>query len=965
MMATMSARMPGNPSAERPDPDALLARVKEDEARARRGRLKIFFGASAGVGKSYAMLEAARKQALAGVDVVVGYVELHGRPETEALLDGLEILPSQRIEHRGLALCEFDLDAALARKPGLIVVDELAHTNVAGSRHPKRWQDVEELLQVGIDVYTTINVQHLESLNDVVAQITGVNVRETIPDGVFDSANEVELIDLPPDDLLERLREGRVYGGEKSAQALQALQEFFRKGNLIALRQLALRATADRVDAAMREYRDLHAIANPWVAGERLLVCVGPDALSERVVRAARRLALAHHAQWLAVYVETPSLQRLPQQARDRVLQTLKLAEELGAETANLSGDSVAAELIAVARGRNISKIIVGKPLQSRWRDRFKRSLVDELIRSSGHIDIYVITGEAGEASVTPSRIPERSSHWPAYAKAASVVGLATLACLLLADHIDRINLVMLYLLATVITAWRFGRGPSVLATVLGVLLFDFMFVPPYYSFVVSDGQYAITFAVMLVIGLVISGLTAFGRRQAAVARHRERRTRELFDLSSELAGSRHLDELCTILCRHVIDSMDCEAAVLLPDDEGHIQDPTNFCSRGEVRPHGSVNRFPVPGNELGIAQYCFHHQVMAGLNTGTLAGADSIYLPLKALRRCVGVLAVRPNDGGSNPGQALHQLQVPEQMHLLEAFVTQSAVAMERVQLAGAAQAADLEIESERMRNVLLSSISHDFRTPLATIIGSASTLLESAAGQIDDARRRSLLRGLLDEAQRMNSLMSNLLDLTRLSSGKVVLKREWVSLEELVGAVLARFEDALADRPVTIAIAADLPLVACDEVLIAQVVSNLIENAIKHTLPGTSIAVGAEVEAGSVRVCVRDHGAGLPAGEEQRVFEKFHRVHIEEAQSGFGLGLAICKYIIEAHAGSISATNMPDGGAAFAFTLPLASPAVAAIEPSGPAPVEATPIVTGGDGPVPTGPAAIEQRFEGRAER
>jgi two-component system sensor histidine kinase KdpD len=911
MMAPMSTRLPGNPSTQRPDPDALLVRVQEEEARAQRGRLKIFFGASAGVGKSYAMLEAARKQASAGVDVVVGYVELHGRAETEALLEGLEILPAQRIAHRNLTLREFDLDAALERKPQLIIIDELAHTNVVGARHPKRWQDVEELRQAGIDVYSTVNVQHLESLNDVVAQITGVQVRETIPDGVFDGADEVELVDLPPDDLLDRLREGRVYGGEKSQQALA---QFFRKGNLIALRQLALRATADRVDAAMREYRERHSIANPWVASERLLVCVGPDALSERVVRAARRLALAHHAQWLAVYVETPSLQRLPQGARDRVLQTLGLAEELGAETANLSGDSVAAELIAFARQRNISKIIVGKPLQSRWRDRFRRPLVDELIRSSGHIDVYVITGEPGEGSATPPRIPTPSSRWPAYAKAVSIVALATCVCWPLSVHIDRINLVMLYLLATVITAWRFGRGPSVLATVLGVLLFDFLFVPPYYSFAVADTQYAITFAVMLGIGLVISGLTAFGRRQAAVARHRERRTRELYGLSRELAGSRHLDELCAILCRHVVASMECEAAVLLPDGEGRIQDPANFCSRGWIRPQNSMSRFPVPGNELGIAQYCFDHQEMAGLNTNTLAGADSIYLPLKALRRCVGVLAVRPPD--------LRQLQVPEQMHLLEAFVSQSAVAMERVQLAEAAQMAGLEIETERMRNVLLSSISHDFRTPLATIIGSASTLLESDPGQLDDARRRSLLRGLLDEAQRMNRLMANLLDLTRLSSGRIVLKPEWVAMEELIGAVLAGLDEALSGREVTVDIAADLPLVPCDEVLIAQVLSNLVENAIKHTAQGTAIAIHAATSDGSVQVRVRDHGAGLPSGEEARVFEKFHRARTEGAQSGFGLGLSICKYIVEAHAGTIDASNAADGGAEFRFSLPLAGP-------------------------------------------
>ncbi|MBS0212404.1 MAG: sensor histidine kinase KdpD [Proteobacteria bacterium] len=903
------------PADERPDPDALLARVREDEARARRGRLKIFFGAAAGVGKSYAMLENARRLRTEGVDAVVGYVELHGRAETEALLDGLEMLPAQTIGHRGIGLREFDLNGALARHPALVLVDELAHTNVPGARHPKRWQDVEELLQAGIDVHTTMNVQHLESLNDVVAQITGVHVRETVPDVVFDRADEVELIDLPPDDLIVRLREGKVYGGEKSAQALG---EFFRKGNLIALRQLALRATADRVDAAMREYRERHAIAAPWVAGERLLVCVGPDALSERVVRAARRLAFAHHAQWLAAYVETPSLQRLPQETRDRVLRTLKLAEQLGAQTENLSGDSVAAELVALANARNVSKIIVGKPLKPRWRDRLKRSLVDELIRASGAIDVYVITGEEGEASVTPSRIPKRSSQWPAYARSLAVVVAATLVCLPLAERIDRINLAMVYLLATAVAAWRFGRGPSVASAVLGVLAFDFLFVPPYYSFAVSDTQYLMTFAVMLATGLMISGLTAFGRRQAAVARSRERRTAELYSLSRELAASRHLDDLAKVLVRHVVATMDCEAAVLLPDGDRRIADPAHFCSRGQVRSQGSVNRLPVPGNELGIAQYSFDHQEMAGLGTGTLAGADAIYLPLKALHRCVGVLGVRPHDPGSSPGQALRQLQNPEQMHLLETFTTQAAVAMERVLLAQAAQDASVEVESERMRNVLLSSISHDFRTPLATIVGSASTLLADEA-RLDETRRRVLLGGMLDEATRMTRLVGDLLDLTRLSSGKIALRRDWASLDELVGAVLARMDEALSGREIAIAMPADLPLVPCDEVLVAQVLGNLLENALKHTPPGTAIEVGAETVPGAIRVRLRDHGPGLPPGEEERVFEKFHRARAEEAQSGFGLGLTICKYIVEAHGGIIAASNAPGGGAEFAFTLPL----------------------------------------------
>jgi len=896
-----------NSEAPRPDPDALLARVKDDELRAGRGRLRIFFGATAGVGKSYAMLEAAQRQRADGVDVVVGYVELHGRPETEALLAGLERLPPMPLEHRGITLTEFDLDGALARKPALLVVDELAHSNHPGARHAKRWQDVEELLAAGIDVYTTVNVQHLDSLHDVVAQITGVDVRETVPDRVFAGADEVELVDLPPDELLERLAEGKVYVPDK---ARHAAQSFFRKGNLIALRQLALRATADRVDAAMREYRDRHAISATWAANERILVCVGPDPLSMRLVRSAARMASALHSQWIAVYVETPRLVRLPQAARDRILQTLRLAGELGAETANLSGEGVATTLIDFARRKNVSRIIVGKPLRPRWRDRFDVSLVDELIRLSGTIDIYVISGEPGQDSPAPPRIPKRSSRWPQYAKALGVVAFATLVSSLMKGRFELTNVVMVYLLGTVLVAARFGRGPSVLAAVLSVSLFDFIFVPPQYSFGVSDTQYIITFSVMLTTALLISHLTALGKRQASVARQRERRAAELYALSRELSRRRTIEELSKFLVRHVLASVEGEAAVLLPDADGKIQDPEHFCDRGAARPAAVSVRYPVPGNDLGIAQWAYDHRKKAGLHTDTLASATSMFLPLNALKRCIGVLGLRPTDP--------RQLQIPEQLGLVEALVNQAAVAMERVQLAEAAQQAGIEVESEKLRNVLLSAISHDFRTPLATIIGSASTLRDSEAS-LDAPRRHALLDTLLHEAERMNQLVGNLLDLSRLSEGRIELRRDWIAIDELVGAVLARLRSTLAQHPVSLHLPEDLPLVPGDEVMIEQVLSNLLENAARHTPVGTRVEISASVAVDAVEVAIRDHGPGFPPGEEARVFEKFHQARPESAQSGFGLGLAICKAIVEAHGGTIEARNAPGGGAEFRFTLPL----------------------------------------------
>src|SRR5215468_5725739 len=554
---------------DRPDPDQLLARVQREERTETRGKLRIFFGACAGVGKTFAMLTAAREQRSEGVDVVVGVVETHGRKETAALLEGLEILPRRSVPYRGVELEEFDLDAALARKSRLIVVDELAHTNAPGSRHAKRWQDVEELLDAGIDVYTTVNVQHLESLNDVVAQITGVLVRETVPDSMLDQANELELIDLPPDDLLQRLREGKVYVPE---QARRALDHFFSKGNLIALRELALRRTADRVDAQMQVYRSTHAITETWPTTERILVCVSPSPLSVRLVRATRRMAARLRAEWLAVYVETPASLRLPEADRDRVVHTLRLAEQLGAETVTLSGQNVSEELVNYARTRNVSKIVVGKPRRPRWKEIVFGSTVDELARNTDDIDVYVISGEHDDTRPPSRRLPERPRNGAAYGWALAVVMVCTVLDWLLFPAFEKANLVMVYLLGVTVVALRCGRFAALLASVLSVAAFDFFFVSPRFSFAITDLEYLVTFAVMLLVALVISTLTVRLRQQAEAARHRERRTAALYGLSRELASTRDTDGILRAAARHVHEVFESQVSFLLPDATEHLR---------------------------------------------------------------------------------------------------------------------------------------------------------------------------------------------------------------------------------------------------------------------------------------------------------------------------------------------------------------------------------------------------------
>jgi len=882
-------------AGERPDPDALLARVKEEEARKRRGALKVFFGAAAGVGKTYAMLDAAREQRADGVDVVVGYVETHGRAETDALLAGLEILSARFVEYHGATLREFDLDGALARRPALILVDELAHTNAPGSRHAKRWQDVLELLDAGINVYTTVNVQHLESLNDVVAKITGVVVRETVPDSVLEQADEFELIDLPPDELLERFKDGKVYMPD---QAQEAIRNFFRKGNLIALRELALRRTAERVDAQMRVYMHEHAIGKVWPTAERLLVCISPGPDSARLVRAAKRMADRLGAPWVAAYVETPAQLRLPANVRDRVTQTLRLAEQLGAEVVTLPGQKMSEAILAFARDRNVTKIVVGKPRRPLWKRIVIGSIVDALVKGSGDINIEVISGGREDAApIAPVLRRAIPTDWAPYGWATTVVALASGVAWLTLPFFELADLVMVYLLGIVVVATRYGRGPSLVASVLSVAALDFLFVPPVFTFAVSDVRYVFTFLVMLLVGIVTSNLAARIRMQAEAARQREQRTAALYALSRELASTRGVDELLKIAVRHIGEVFRSPVVVLLPGDAG-------------VLTAWSGSQFAVDANELGVGRWVYEHRQAAGLGTATLPGASALYLPLVAPRGPVGALGIRPADR--------HALDAPEQLHQLETFANQTALAIERAHLADEAQQAQVRIETERLRNSLLSSVSHDLRTPLATITGAASTILESGE-RLDARTRHELLESIREEADRLNRLVQNLLEMTRLESGALQLSKEWHPLEEVIGAALSRLGKRLADRRVDTRVPPDLPLVPIDDVLVEQVLVNLLDNAIKYTPSASPIRIMATATDEAVTVEVADRGPGLPRGEEDKVFEKFYR-GLPTGGRGAGLGLAICQGIVKAHGGHIWAQNLPEGGVAFLFTLPLA---------------------------------------------
>ncbi|MFI4906049.1 MAG: DUF4118 domain-containing protein [Steroidobacterales bacterium] len=899
----------------RPDPDLLLAQVQQTAARARRGRLTIFFGANAGVGKTYSMLEAAQRRRAEGLDVVVGYVELHGRQETERLLVGLEQLPPLIMNFGTTTRREFDLDGALARKPSLLLVDELAHTNISGGdpppRHEKRWQDIDELLDAGIEVYTTVNVQHLESLSDVVWQITGVRQLETLPDRVFDEADEVKLVDIPPDELLQRLREGRVYIPQ---QAQHALENFFRKGNLIALRELALRKTADRVDLAMRDYRKEKSVRGSWAARERVLVAVGPDSQAERLVRAGKRTADRLDAEWLVVFVETPDLLRLSEHERNRRIAILRLAESLGAEAITLGGSSAGAELLEYAHTRNVTRILVGTSNRPRWRRMFRPSTTDHLLEASRDIDVMVIARNVvADPSAAPANAPDTvlpagsgKRRWPRYLLAALSTLAATAVCWVFYDlfpGLGQANLVMIYLLTTALVAVYGGRRAAILSSVLGVAAFDFMFVPPRFTFAVSSVQYFITFGIMLIVALIIGNLNASVRQQARIAGYRERRTALLYAMSRHLAMARGRDELAEVAVRHVSQVFMSRAVLLFADEQGHV-----------IYPRASLLDVSYTGADLGVAQWVFDHRKPAGMGTDTLSGSAGLYLPLAGSERAFGVLAVLPE----NP----RRVTLPEQYRLLETFAAQIGLALERADFAAHAQAAEVRAETEAIRNALLASISHDLRTPLATIAGGAATL----AGNLDalsDADRGALASSVSEEATRMSERITTLLDLVRLETGAIQPRFDLYALDELVGSVLHRLEQPLRRHRVRIELPESLPLLRIDGRLIEQVLENLLDNASKYTPAGSEIRISAQVLSRQVEVSVEDDGPGLAVADPEILFEKFQRGAPEGAVGGIGLGLAICRTILALHKGRIWAENRAPHGTAFRFTVPL--PAVA----------------------------------------
>jgi two-component system, OmpR family, sensor histidine kinase KdpD len=882
------------PENERPDPDALLTAVEREEESHQRGKLKIFFGMCAGVGKTFAMLEAAHRKKKEGVEIVIGVIETHKRQETAALVAGLESLPSRDLSYKGVTLKEFDIDGALARKPSLILVDELAHTNAPGSRNLKRWQDVEELLQAGIDVYTTLNTQHLESMNDTVAKITGIVVRETLPDAIFDEADDVELVDLPVAELLQRLKEGKVYMPE---QAGRAAENFFQEGKLMALREIALRKTAQRVDFQMTQYRALHAVKGVWQAGERLLVCVGPGPFSTRLIRRTKQMASELKAPWMAVYVETPQ-KALGDAKREAIENQIRFAQSLGAETAVLQGLKPGEEILRFAREKNVTKIVVGKSRQARWKDILFGSLVDELVRGSGEIDVYSISGEKKEESPKWKAVSTKSP-WNQYVAPLLLIGGWTALAKTLFPHIEIINVAMIYLIVNVLIAIRYGQGPSIAAAILSVTLFDFFFVPPYMTFAVHDARYWVTFLVMLLVTILTSRLTIQLRRSAEAASARERYTANLYGLSREMLKNRNTREICNTVARHLAQVSHADVILLLGSE------PELMFLEASSNPEWHFNE-----TDRAVAQWVCKNAKPAGLGTQTLPSAKALFFPLVASRGTIGVVGLRPQEEEASFLETTRQ-------HFVENVIGQGALAIERAMLAEEAQSAEIEAEREGLISSLLSSVSHDLRTPLTSIAGAAGTL-RAQGEKLAPEDRRHLLESIESESARLNRLVENILQVTKIESGNISIRKEKHSLEEIIGSALNRLDPQLRGRKIATDIPDDLPLVPMDGLLIEQVLINLLENAARYTPPGSPIDIKAVRNGTKVSVEVADRGPGVPMHDRSRIFEKFYRSGKKDIW-GSGLGLAICQGVLKVHHGEIGVKERDGGGSVFYFSLPL----------------------------------------------
>ncbi len=881
----------------RPSPEAMLKLAQAEEAQENKGRLKIFLGYAAGVGKTYSMLSAARQRKREGREVVAAYVESHGRSETDALLEGLEAIPRLRISYQGVTLFELDTDAVLQRHPQIALVDELAHTNAPGSRHEKRWQDVQELLAAGIDVYTTVNVQHFESLNDVVERITGVVVRETVPDLLLDLADEIQLVDIPPDELLERLSEGKIYIPE---QAVRAMEKFFQPGNLIALRELSLRRAAARVDDQMRSYLETRAVAGPRTVAERLLVCISGSPFGEKLLRTTRRLADEMKSPWHAIYIETPDTGRFSRENRERIWRDLRLAESMGATVASVASTTVAAAVADYAGRHHITKIVVGKPTKPRWREFLRPPIADQIIRASGEIDVYVVSmSQAERRTATRQHRPVRTIPWGGHAAAVALVAATTVFCTLISPFLSLTNIVMFYLLAVVVAAIRLGLQPAVLTAFLGVLAFDFFFVPPRFTFVVADGEYLVTFAGFLIVGLVISDQVARSHERAEAMRLREVQTASLYYLSRDLAGVADLVSVTAAVLRNLRESLKAEIVIFLADGE-----QLKIISQSE---HLSLDL-----KERAVADWTFRNRQPAGRGTTTLSSASLLYLPFQTATAVHGVLGVKLDQAADYTSQQ-HRL-------LLDAFASQTAMALERVRFSQQAEQAQILQARQNLERALLNSISHDLRTPLASITGVLSSLRDQPG--LDDQARTALLATANDEAARLNRFVGNLLDMTRLEAGAVRLKYTPCDIEELIGCALAALDPRLKEREIAVQLPPDLPLVPLDMGCMTQVLVNLLDNSLKYSPPEKPIAIAAHTDRAWLVLEVIDHGPGVAEADLHRIFDKFHRLPTPESARGTGLGLSICKGFVEAHGGRIKASITPGGGLTVTIRLPLTPP-------------------------------------------
>ncbi|MCY1644702.1 sensor histidine kinase [Methylorubrum sp. SL192] len=894
--------MPGTGrDPNRPSPDALLEAARREERT--RGRLKVFLGAAPGVGKTYEMLTIGRARLTAGADVVVGVVETHGRAETEALLDGFETIPRRAVPYRGTVLEEMDLDALLARRPALALVDELAHTNAPGSRHPKRYQDVEELLDAGIDVLTTLNIQHVESLNDVVASITRIRVRETVPDSILDRADDIEVVDLNPDDLIERLKAGKVY---VPANAERALKHYFSRGNLTALRELALRRTADRVDDELLSHMRANAIPGPWAAGERVLVCVSEDPRSAGLVRYAKRLADRLHAPWTALVVEGPRAASLSEAARDRVAEALRLADRLGGDAVTLPGGRrIADDILAYARSANVNHIVVGKATRSWIFELVNGSVVHDLVRRSGNISVHVVPGEVAPAETASRRAvataaPPATFDARSYALALLVTGAGLGLALLLEPSTGVENADLMLLTAVVAVAVRWGLGPSLAAVVAASLSYNFFFLPPVYTFTIADPTNVAAFLLFTLVAVLVSNLAARARLSAVVSQGRAKATERLFGFSRKLAACGTLDDVLWATSAQVAAMLRVRVVLLLPDAQ-------TVAVRAGYPPEDMLDEA-----DLAAAQWAFDNERPAGRGADTLPGAKRLFLPMRTGRGTIGVIGLDAD--GTGP------ILTPEGRRLLDALADMGALALERVRLVEDLDRAERAAETDRLARALLTSISHDLRTPLASVLGAASTLRDLDSALPLEAKAE-LLTTIIEESERLNRFIVNLLDMTRLEAGAVAPNLGLQDVAETIDTALRRTQKILTGHRVAVEVAPDLPTLRLDPVLFEQVLVNLLDNAAKYAPEDSTVTLRARQDSRTVRIEVLDEGFGLPEADVERVFDKFYRVRkSDRVRAGTGLGLAISRGFVEAMGGTVTAGNRRDRlGAAFTVTLPV----------------------------------------------